>query len=237
MVFRKTARRLVGDRSKKSNHSAAADECQGFSPGRTKAHNKKNQLLHPISPYDELPDIQDLVDKLTPISTSAVHNVRGVPQERQQHGPTQPRSSDELQQRDPPIASPFHDSYRNGAHDVPAVIEIPCIPTPSQDSEMTVDDIFRPTTRDDRGPRSLTPHPSFEDEVHPTASDVRYLVGAGTKADQEAWPSDEESAAAGSCNRRAEENMTWTNGSMYVWNLDGRNGKNALFPDRRKKEC
>ena len=210
-------------------------DAQKHSPGRNKKHEKKSQLLHPISPYDELPEIQDLVEKLGPLETPQAPKPQRIVQERQQRAYNHHRSSNEYQQRDPPLPSTT-DLYLNGAHDVPLVIEIPSIPMKhSEDSEMTVEDIFRPKTNDDRGPRSLTPHPSFEEEIKRSASDLKFLFEVGTEAEREVWPSDEESIA--DANRKMD-GMAWPDGSMLVWNLDC-SDENAIefrCSDRRMME-
>lgn len=223
MVLKQNIKRIVTGRSKPRG---GPTEQRGFSYSITKRRKSMNQLFHPISPYDELPEIQDLVDKLVPVPKPSQRKAQEVSQERQQQNQKQKRSSDDLPQRDPPTSSPqvVADIYLNGAHDVPSMIEIPSIPTQSQDSDLTLDEIFRPKAKsEDGGPRTLTPHPSFE-EVNPTASDLKYLFEAGLKADQEVWPSDEESVPKGRKKVR-KENKFWSDGAIHVWDLDCRDGK------------
>mmetsp|Transcript_19136 Transcript_19136/g.22139 ORF Transcript_19136/g.22139 Transcript_19136/m.22139 type:complete len:115 (+) Transcript_19136:3-347(+) len=79
------------------------------------------------------------------------------------------------------------------------MIEIPLSPVYSEDSELTMDEnLWQNDEDDERDQRSLTPHPSFEDELQYqsttiSATEFHHLYHASVKADQELvrWPSDE----------------------------------------------
>lgn len=203
------------------------------------SQRKKSQLIQAVSPYDELPVMQDLVDQLSPPrKASKQTEQREAPQQRQQSD----RMTEERQQRDPPMKSSSDNMkhYRYSlspyscADTIPAMIEIPTIPTKSEDSEFTLDSIWicDKDLEDARGPRSLTPHPSFE-EIEPTAAEVQYMFEAGLQEDF--WPSDEESMSKLKALEKKESFSFWSNGPMKIWELEGGgNGKKeGAAPNRR----
>ncbi|KAG7340552.1 hypothetical protein IV203_024095 [Nitzschia inconspicua] len=234
MVF-KTTDRVVG----RSKVALKKNDVQA------NIHRKTNQLVQAISPYDELPVMQDLFDQLSPNPTVSKHlEQREVPQHRTQ-SMTKEKQDQREQQRDPPMkTSPYfeHDFYMSsytGAHDVPTMIEIPRIPTKSEEeSELTLNGTWKGSdcTADDRGPRSLTPHPSFE-EVEPTDVDFQYLFQAGMTADEELWPSDEERLCKTMLPKNKDTSF-WTKGSMNIWDLEGDDddefGIEVALSNRRK---
>jgi hypothetical protein len=236
MVFKKAINR--GGRSKTAAH---VDDKRGVV---SNAHRKKNQLVQAVSPFDELPVIQDLFEQLSPKPKLLTPSEqREAPHQRPLKDQAKKGATLEPQQRDPPELDTVdieHHRYSfsdNGAHDVPTVIEIPTIPTKSEDSDLTLASIWRGTDNadDDRGPRTLTPHPSFE-EVEPSAVDLQYLLQAALEADKELWPSDEDSIIPTARIQKKKEAAFWSNGSMHVWDLDGgyqRGGKKDLTPNRR----
>ena len=139
----------------------------------------KNQLTSPVSPYDELPIIQDLVEQLTPNPGSRKQQLQGRTEEEDHQQPQERQQSND--QRKKTVRSDGRDEPEdthhldhdlpgyNSAHDVPTMIAIPTHPTYSEDSDLTLDGIWKqkgdssssskPTTF----VRTLTPHPSFEE--------------------------------------------------------------------------
>lgn len=194
------------------------------------AHRKKNQLVQAISPFDELPIIQDLAGQLMPISKPT-----NTSEHRESDRNKKMHASEE---RQPPVVvmESYHDgSSYNAAHYVPSMIEIPSIPAQSEDSELTLNNIWRSQDdSDDRSPRSLTPHPSFED-VEPTLVDLQYLYEAGLRADRDLWPSDEDSVSKTKVQTKSKASL-WSNRSMNIWNLDGveDGAKGDTIANRRK---
>jgi hypothetical protein len=213
----------------------------------------KNQLTSPVSPYDELPIIQDLVEQLTPNPGSRKQRTEEdhpqQSQERQQSNDQHKKTnqSDGRQQRDQPEPTQIdhHLPGYNSAHDVPTTISIPSHPTYSEDSDLTLDGVWKRKGESSSSPkisivRTLTPHPSFE-EILPTPFDFHH--------DEEIWPSDEEDNGP---TRPTRKNTTttssstyfWTNGSIHVWNLEGDDDakkKNQSVvtekQDKKKKRC
>eukprot|EP00536_Pseudo-nitzschia_multiseries_P003725 jgi/Psemu1/252935/estExt_Genewise1Plus.C_580090 len=206
------------------NASAMISHKQGFSgeiatglrndsPFTKKVKNKKNELLYPISPYDEIPTIRDLFDQLSPhpgLSSLGRGQQEEFRQERQdlpsryKHGRKQeggkkmghPETHHQKSDRTPVPVS----RNRNDAHDVPVIIEMPTTPTYSEDSELSLDECLKQYDEDERDQRSLTPHPSFQEgniNEQPTAVDVHHIFHASIKAEQElVWPSDEDDLSA-----------------------------------------
>jgi hypothetical protein len=259
MVFMKQNKRATASKSHKTKPDM---EGQGFfgSP------SSKNQLLHPVSPYDELPIIQDLFERLTPRrirpppsphmkttkpqrqddsqarSTSKVNGRHEhhsfAPQQREQSNQTMKERVGGCQQRDQPYHMSSARGQReaeevvyNGAHDVPSVIEFPSIPTLSEDSEVTLDSIWKDEEESEH--RRLTPHPSFE-ELKMPSFDLHHLYHASVQAEQEMWPSDEDSAPRVS--REKSHYQFWSHGSIHVWNLEGEDENNELKPKPKQKE-
>jgi hypothetical protein len=197
------------------------------------AHRKKNQLVQAISPYDELPVMQDLAGQLVPPTNPSEHRESD-----------RKKQTDAVEERQPSVVvnvsniEPYHflSSYNNGAHYVPSTIEIPSKPAQSEDSELTLNNAWKgQDDSDDRGPRSLTPHPSFE-EVEPTTVDFQYLYEAGLKADSDLWPSDEDTVSKTKVQAKSETQL-WPNGSIHIWHLDGGGdgAKEDAISNRRQK--
>jgi hypothetical protein len=184
-------------------------------------HRKKSQLVQPISPYDELPVMQELAGQLMPSTKPTTTKVS----EYRESDRKDTNKKDAPEERQPPAIhvsdiEPYHvlPSY-NSAHYVPSTIDIPVKPAQSEDSELTWNNNVGRGLDDTvvRSPRRLTPHPSFEDEEM-TAIDFHYLYEAGMKADSELWPSDEDTVSKTKVQAKSK---TWSSKSMHIWKLDG----------------
>lgn len=181
---------------------------------------KKNEMLYPVSPYDELPHIRDLFEQLSPQLRPGFRNQEQIEELRQEHQNIIRQHQQERQQisfkkKDSPSVHQPRDrppvntctevsnvwTMSKDAHEVPIMIEIPSSPVYSEDSELSLDENLWQNDEDDdeRDQRSLTPHPSYEDELQYqsttiTATEFHYLYHASVKVDQElvCWPSDED---------------------------------------------
>jgi hypothetical protein len=162
----------------------------------------KNELLYPISPYDEIPAIRDLFKQLSPsprLNYGVQRQQKEMRQERQDHIKRNNRHRG-YQERDgtaPPFDAPNSFSrFRDDPHEVPIMIEMPTTHSYSEDSELSLEECLRRCDEDYRDQRSLTPHPCYEYELNyqPTSLDVHHLYQASVKVDDELnWPSDEDS--------------------------------------------
>ena len=196
MLFKKTSHHTNFDQVKKTKTVADSMYYRGLSAAQSTfviagtKREKKNELLYPVSPYNEIPTIRDLYEQLSPKPrTGRQEEIR---QERQdfscryqqecQHGwrrKSQDRPTSGRQERDRVLQD---------AHEVPFIIEIPSSPSDSEDSELSFDEKLLQNEEDERerececDHRSLTPHPSYDHFYH-----------AFVKAEQDAdWPSDED---------------------------------------------
>ena len=187
----------VASTSIRRKSNSIVEVVTGVGPASSmKKNTKKNELLHPISPYDEIPTIRDLFEQLSPHQGQQEE----LRQERQDRKKNYRRSVHQQRDRAPAPAevSSNWSRSRDGAHEVPIVIEMPKTPTYSEDSELSLDECLRQYEEDQRDQRSLTPHPSYEDDLNclPTALDVHNLYHAFVMREQElTWPSDEDSVA------------------------------------------
>jgi hypothetical protein len=163
----------------------------------------KNELLYPISPYDEIPAIRDLFKQLSPsprLDTRVQRDKKEMRQERQDRMKMNSRHRGH-QERDgtaPPFDVPISfPRSRDDPHEVPIMIEMPTTPSYSEDSELSLEECLRRCDEDYRDQRSLKPHPCHEHGLkydQPTSLDVRHLHHASVKVDDELnWPSDEDS--------------------------------------------
>jgi len=217
MVFRKTSNYSNVHQGKKMKPMENAivprhrhsKEYAGDGTTISSKTKKKNEMLYPVSPYDELPHIRDLFEQLSPQLRPGFRNQEQQEDLRQEHQNIARQHRQERQQivhqpRDrPPVnmctkVSNFWTMSKD-AHEVPIMIEIPLSPVYSEDSELTMDEnLWQNDEDDERDQRSLTPHPSFEDELQYqsttiSATEFHYLYHASDKADRELvrWPSDE----------------------------------------------
>jgi hypothetical protein len=227
MVFRKSNNRTNVHQGKKTRQMKSATvsrhqdgsskEFTGVSTTIT-SKKKKNELMYPVSPYDELPTIRDLFEQLSPQTRPNSRNQEQEPRQEQQD--VNRRHQQERQQvirkkndrasghqpRDrPPVNTITEESkiwsLSRDAHEVPVMIEMPSSPVYSEDSELSLDEnLWQDNDDDERDQRSLTPHPSYEDELHwqpstITAMEFHHLCYASVKAEQELiWPSDEDNS-------------------------------------------
>lgn len=195
--------------STQKNHTSAivaavAATCGGGS-GFTESKVTKNELLYPISPYDEIPAIRDLFKQLSPsprLDYGVQREKKEMRQERQDHIKSNCRHRGH-QERDgtaPPFDVPIYfPRSRDDPHEVPIMIEMPTTPSYSEDSELSLEECLRRCDEDYRDQRSLTPHPCYEyglNYYQPTPLDVHHSHHAFLKVDDEMnWPSDEDSMA------------------------------------------
>lgn len=225
MVFRKSNNRTNVYQGKKTKQMKSATvsrhqdgsskEFNGVSTTVT-SKKKKNELIYPVSPYDELPTIRHLFDQLSPQTRPNSWNQEQELRQEQQDGTRrhqQERQHVIRKKNDRPIGHQPRDrppvdtiteasklwSLSRDAHEVPIMIEMPSSPVYSEDSELSLDEnIWQDNDDDERDQRLLTPHPSYEDELHwqpstITAMEFHHLYHASVKAEEELiWPSDED---------------------------------------------
>lgn len=135
-----------------------------------------NQLVKPVSPYEELKQAADEMypfDEFLPKSRQARQDDDDERQAKRDKRDEEPRIPSEIV-----VTSA-----------IPTFISFPTYPT-DDDSELSLEAVFREAVFCEEE-RSLTPHPSF-DEGRPTAQDVHYLYKACKKFEEEDWPSDED---------------------------------------------
>lgn len=177
-----------------------------------KSGNKKNHLLHALGPYKEFPVHRDLFGTRSSPRVRSTSQVRRqgrdeevalrpsspggeIQQGRRQAGVATSQKKVASSKMKTPVRSPpfFHseDARWNGAYDVPMVIAIPIQPNDSEDSELSLEGVWRMQPTEDE--RTVTPHPWFE-ALQPTDFDFRHRDRASPKAaEREVWPSDEDS--------------------------------------------
>jgi hypothetical protein len=175
----------------------------------------RNQLLQPVSPYQELVGVRDLCGEVSSSSSSSAHSRRCLTaqsrQDRDDDAARQPVWSrrDNQQERRSGVAIAHHmvPSYKvnarrrspthfrsgiaggNCAHGIPRMIAIPTQPTYSEDSELSLEGLWR--TGRLRASR-LTPRSSFHDLARPNYN-FHHLHRVSMKSSEnELWPSDED---------------------------------------------
>ncbi|MGK3733659.1 MAG: hypothetical protein ACI8RD_004487 [Bacillariaceae sp.] len=212
MVFRKSNNGINVHQGKKTKQMKSAT----VSRHQDGSSKEKNEMIYPVSPYDELPTIRDLFEQLSPQTRPNSQNqeqelrqeqqdvTRRHQQERQQVIRNKNDRPTGHQPRDRPPANTITEESKfwtlsRDAHEVPVMIEMPSSPVFSEDSELSLDEnLWQDNDDDECDQRSLTPHPSYEDELHwqpstITATEFHHLYHASVKAEQELiWPSDED---------------------------------------------
>ena len=142
-----------------------------------------NELLHPISPFDEIPAIRALVEKL-----SLGQNPRGHcrwKETRQDWQDCTPQSHRHDSRQQPDGFPPF----KNDAHEVPSVIQIFTKSSYSEDSELSLEPCFRCHETSSRD--------GNEDSMTTRSTDQQYIQCHNfVDIDHElSWPSDEDNAS------------------------------------------
>jgi len=173
--------------------AAAQATISGNTSSFMKRKIKKNELLYPISPYDEIPAIRDLFKQLspTPRQNLGVEGQRKELRQERQDNVKRNYSHGGRQQRDrkstPVDTSDYVSRFMNDAHEVPIMIEMPTTPSYSKDSELSLEE------EDYREQDPLTSHASceFDFTYQPAPLYSRHLHEASFSSD---WPSDEENA-------------------------------------------
>ena len=154
---------------------------------------KKNELLYPISPYDEIPTIRDLYDQLSPtVRIRPSSTSTQIRQERQDAIRKIYRYEDlKLQDRTGSAIRTFYPELRDDAHEVPGMIEMPTIPTFSEDSELTSEEFFKLHEKD-----TCNQIPLARDQFYQKGSNY-HTIPFDNKLDTELmWPSDEDDVSA-----------------------------------------
>lgn len=167
---------------------------------------KKNELLYPISPYDEIPAIRDLAKKLSPEPRQDPGVLRESFETRQTRQEALRNSHRQSlhQERDTgekkfgaPSSFPL---FINDAHEVPTTIELDKKPSFSEDSGVSLDEFLRSSGESYHDGRSSTLH-LFDAcdhnsqlspfDVHPSY----HAASVDVREDME-WPSDEDTEPA-----------------------------------------
>ena len=107
---------------------------------------RTNELFHAISPYDEIPAVRDLTMKLSsePRQDPRVLRQRFETKQTRQEAMTNSHRHSAHQNRvaeEKPFDAPSsYALFTNSAHEVPTTIEVPILPSLSEDSELSLDD-------------------------------------------------------------------------------------------------
>lgn len=156
---------------------------------------KKNELLYPTSPYDEIPTIRDLVNQLSPCLIRNYEAKRQQNEARQEHQ----QIIESYQQREgtaPPFDNPISfPRFSDDAHEVPNVIEVPATCSYSEGSELSLEACLRRYDDNHACQRSLSPHPTDENDFkkQPIPLDIHHLNYDSLRVNQALdWPSDED---------------------------------------------
>ncbi len=181
---------------------------------------RKNELFHAISPYDEIPAIRDLCVKLSPEPRQDPGDLRQPSSETRQTRQTRQEAIRNAhrqtvhQKRDAeekPFDAPSSFAhFSNSAHEVPSTIELPILPSLSEDSELSLDEFFsRNNDKDNRDQPSSAIHSFDVCDIYSQLSrmDVfhqSYHASADVRGDIE-WPSDEDTAPASKNASRREK--------------------------------
>lgn len=162
---------------------------------------KKNELLYPISPYDEMPTIRDLSKQLAPDQrqNSGVQRNRKEMTQARQDAVKKNHRHGGRQQRDgitPPFDEfPSFSRFRNDAHGVPSMIEMPTTPSYSEDSEVSIEECLRRSEEDYRDKRSLRHHLPDAHDFDSQPKPFHLQCFSHTSVNHELdWPSDEDNA-------------------------------------------
>ena len=162
---------------------------------------RKNELLYPISPYDEIPTIRDLLKQLSlePRRVPMVQRHQMEMRQTRQETIKNNYHRSGCQQRDAtdflfnaPSSSP---RFTNNAHEVPTVIEMPITPSYSEDTELSLEECLRCNDEDFRDQPSIARHPvdAYDFNVRPVHLNVHQSRHKSAKVHRELdWPSDED---------------------------------------------
>lgn len=174
---------------------------------------RTNELFHAISPYDEIPAVRDLTMKLSsePRQDPGVLRQRLETKQTRQEAMTNSHRHSAHQNRvteEKPFDTPSSCAlFTNSAHEVPTTIEVPILPSLSEDSELSLDEFFsRCHVEDYRDQPSSAIH-SFDVRKIYSQLDVLHQshhssmdVHRGME-----WPSDEDTALASKRTSRREK--------------------------------
>ena len=166
-------------------------------------HHRPNQLVEPVSPYEEFP-------RTWKTSSRRRHHVVAAPEDSPYDEAADDTLIQQLDERQPtsykrtvvdtPRSTVPQEIYLGDDNDIPSHVHV--VTEPDAVSEYS--EVMLPDMQDNR---TLTPHPSFDEGAD--VRDFHYLYQASLELEQD-WPSDEDGPGPG-----RQGCAFWSHGSAH----------------------